>query len=296
MAAIWDWGLDLIRTIQQVQSPALTAFFKIITFTGEEQFFLILLPLVYWCLDARLGRRLAVVFMLSSYLNLSLKDLFGHPRPFELDPVLKLHEASGFGLPSGHAQAAAITWTILAQAVHRSWAWIIAIILIFLVGLSRIYLGVHFPTDVFAGWAIGALVILIYFKFGNSIAVWLNRQKLTSQLIIAIALPLLLLLIYAGYESTAPIAVLLGMGVGFILVNRKISYSASGPFWQRFLRFVSGTMILMVLYFGLKSVFPSQEAASYHMMRFIRYVIVGFWVSFGAPWLFIKIGLVAKKD
>ena len=49
MEAIWQWGIDFIHTIQQVQGPALTAFFKAVTFLGEKEFFLLLLPLVFWC-------------------------------------------------------------------------------------------------------------------------------------------------------------------------------------------------------------------------------------------------------
>ena len=79
MDAIWQWGLGLIHTIQLVHGPALDAFFKAITFLGEEEFFLILLPLVVWCVDFAVGARLAFAFLLSSYVNTGLKDIPSQP-------------------------------------------------------------------------------------------------------------------------------------------------------------------------------------------------------------------------
>jgi len=58
MEAIWQWGIDLIHTIQLVHGPTLDAIFKTITFLGEEEFFLILLPLLLWCVDFTVGARL----------------------------------------------------------------------------------------------------------------------------------------------------------------------------------------------------------------------------------------------
>src|SRR4030042_986686 len=59
MEAIWQWGLDVIHTVQSVHGPVLDTIFKAITFLGEEDFFLILLPLVLWCVDFAFGARLA---------------------------------------------------------------------------------------------------------------------------------------------------------------------------------------------------------------------------------------------
>ncbi|MCK4722360.1 MAG: phospholipid phosphatase, partial [Dehalococcoidia bacterium] len=101
MEALLQWGLDLILAIQQIHGPVLDGIFRAITFMGEEEFYLILLPLLLWCVDFGLGARLGALFLLSSYLNFGLKDLLRQPRPFDLDPSVKLSSAEGYGLPSG---------------------------------------------------------------------------------------------------------------------------------------------------------------------------------------------------
>ena len=112
MDAIWQWGIDLIHTIQLAQGPTLTAFFKAVTFMGEEEFFLLLLPLVFWCVDFAVGVRLALAYLLSVYVNAGLKDILAHPRPFELDPTVQLHDQTGYGLPSGHSQSGPFSMSV----------------------------------------------------------------------------------------------------------------------------------------------------------------------------------------
>lgn len=110
MEALLQWGIDLIAAIQQVHGPVLDGIFHAITFMGEEEFYVLLLPLLFWCVDFGLGARLAILFMLSSYLNPDLKDLFQQPRPYDLDPSVGLSRATGYGLPSGHSQSAVVVW------------------------------------------------------------------------------------------------------------------------------------------------------------------------------------------
>jgi len=295
MEPIWQWGLDFIRAVQLVHGPALDAFFKAITFMGEEEFFLVLIPLIFWCVDFSVGVRLALAFLLSVYLNTGLKDLFAHPRPFELDPSVKLHEATGYGLPSGHAQSAVIAWGNIAAGFHRAWLWVLAVLLMMLIGFSRIYLGVHFPTDVLAGWAVGAVLLATYLGLRPQVSDWLERAGLAVQLTLAVAVPLALLLIHPTVDTVSPMAVLMGMGIGIALIRRVAPFDTSGPLWKCALRFVVGAIGLFVLYFGLKLLFPGEGEPLYLVLRFVRYVLVGLWAGLGAPWLFLRLRLASTR-
>jgi undecaprenyl-diphosphatase len=88
-----------------------------------------------------------------------LKVLVLRPRPHLWPPLVT---QTGYAFPSGHALAAATFYPLLAVEVSRRrpaarpWAWTLALGLAFFVGLGRLYLGVHWPTDVLAGWALGA--------------------------------------------------------------------------------------------------------------------------------------------
>jgi len=295
MDAIWQWGIDLIHTVQLVHGPALDAIFKTITFLGEEEFFLILLPLMFWCVDFAVGVRLAFAFLLSSYVNTGVKDIFAHPRPFDLDPTVKLHDASGYGLPSGHSQSAVVVWGTIAAGFRKTWLWVVAILLMVLIGFSRIYLGVHFPTDVFGGWAIGAIFLAAYLWLEPRVEAWLKKAGLAVQLALSVIVPLALLLLHPTKDAASPMAALMGMGVGFALLMRITSFSAAGPAWQVGVRFLVGMVGMGVLYFGLSAVFPGEGEPLYFALRFVRYALVGLWAGLGAPWLFLKLRLASAE-
>jgi undecaprenyl-diphosphatase len=99
-------------------------------------------------------------------LNVLLKDWFSRPRPDLVPPLLRIDSAS---FPSGHSLLSAVVYltlgALLARLVqpvtHKVYLIAVAFSLAFLVGLSRLYLGVHYPTDVLAGWTIGILWAVI---------------------------------------------------------------------------------------------------------------------------------------
>jgi len=94
-------------------------------------------------------------------MSTALKEIFDRDRP---DIFAHAAHVTSASFPSGHALLSAVVYftlgAIVAEAVERTWLKIyvlaIAILLTVIVGLSRLYLGVHWPTDVLAGWALGA--------------------------------------------------------------------------------------------------------------------------------------------
>ncbi len=296
MEALLQWGLDVIVAIQRFHGPALDSIFRAITIMGQEEFYLLLLPLLFWCVDLGLGARLAILFLLSSYFNTDLKDLFRQPRPFDLDPSVRLFSAEGYGLPSGHAQSAVIVWGSIAAWARKTWFWVVAIGLMVLVGFSRIYLGVHFPTDVLGGWMIGAVLLSLYLVLQPRAETRVVGLSLGKQIFLALALPLALLLIHPVEDAVAPIAALAGLGVGLALRHRSVSIGARGPWRQRAVRFLVGCASVLALYLGLKVVLPGKDSALYLVFRSLRYGLIGVWISLGAPWLFRLLELAPGKE
>ncbi len=286
MEAIWQWGINLIIVIQQAHGPVLDSLFGAITLLGGEQFYLILFPLILWCIDYSFGAVLAVFFMLSDSINVILKGVFQHPRPFELNPGVKLGYEEGYGLPSGHAQLAVTAWGAIAFRVRKVWFSIIAVLLILLIGFSRIYLGVHFPTDVFAGWIIGLILLAVYLAVEAPIERWLSRLNMWLQLLVAVAVPLLLIPLNQSNEAITSAGTLFGIAVGLVFARRYISFSVQGAWWQRVLRFMIGFVVVLALYLGLKAAFPPDGAAYGGVFRFLRYALIGVWLMLGAPYLF----------
>jgi len=294
MDAIWEWGLEVIRTIQQIHGPALDAFFKGVTFMGEAEFFLLLLPAVFWSVDLAVGARMIFAFLLSTYVNNGLKYLIAHPRPPDLDPAVRLASAEGYGLPSGHAQSAVIVWGYLASAFRKTWLWIVALLLILLIGFSRIYLGVHFPTDVLGGWIVGVVFLLAYLALEFRVETWLKRLSLAAQLALTVLVPLVLLLLFHSGDAPKVMGAMLGGGVGLVWLVRAVPFRAAGPLWQRVVRFLVGVVILFVIYFGLKAIFPGEGEPLYLALSAVRYALLGLWMSLGAPWLFLRLRLASS--
>lgn len=299
MNGILAWGLDIVRVIQSMGNPALTAAMKALSFLGSEHAYLLLLPFFYWCVDERKGLKLGFVFFVSSWLNASLKTLWAQPRPYDFDPAVGLAHEKTYGLPSGHAQGSAVFWGVVGSWLRRPRGLLVAAALPLAVGFSRVYLGVHFPTDVFAGWALGLLVLALYAAFGPLAEALFAAASPRVRLIAFAAAALAMNALHR--EDVSFGAVLLGMGAGYVLMRERWSFRASlgasgggASAAERAARYGIGVAALAVLYVGLKALFPGEDSAYYRLFRFLRYGALGFWVSAGAPWLFLRLKLAAQ--
>lgn len=291
----FPWELELIHAVQSFRHPALDVLFKSITTLGNEDFYFLLLPLLLWCVDFAIGARIAVVFLLSTYANVGLKDLFRHPRPFVGDPSVKLYEVEGYGLPSGHAQLSVVIWGSLAHAFKRTRVWVVAGLLAALIGFSRIYLGVHFPTDVLVGWLIGALLLAAYIALHRPIEAWLAEKTISTHLAVVGVLSLTLLLLHITENVASLAGVLLGAGVGIAVLRKHVDYHAGGWLWKRGLRLLLGGAVLLALRFGLQAISPETGEGLQLALRFGRYAILGVWIGLGAPWLFSRLRLTPSE-
>jgi membrane-associated phospholipid phosphatase len=287
-------SLHLIAAMQQIH-PALDLFFQAFTFLGEPQFYVLMLPLLVWCVDVRMGARVGVFLLLSSQLNAVLKELFHQPRPCDFDPRLQLAWFEGYGFPSGHAQFVVAFWGAMAAWARKRWLWVLVGVLSLLVGFSRFYLGVHFPQDIVAGWALGGLSLLVYLAAQPGFERWLAKLELRWQLLLAAGVPLLLFVTAPGKSVATAMGALAGAGVGFVLLRRYVPFSPAGPLWQRIVRFVVGAAVVVPLYVGFSVVSLAEDSWLYLAARFFSFVLLGMWGTLGAPWLF-KVLRLAQAD
>jgi len=315
-------GIEVIRALQSV--GWLEAPMRFFTFLGSENFFLFGLPVVYWCLDAGLGMRIGFILLFSDAFNGIFKLALQSPRPYWVDPQVKaLASETTFGAPSGHAQNATGIWGTAGARSRSNLVWWLAGIVIFLIGLSRMYLAVHYPTDVIMGWMFGGLIVAAFIALWERVAAWLKQRTLVQQLLLSLAVPAFLLLCYglmvyvlrgyaipadwmtnagrAGGDLPAPVSMagaltdagaMFGLALGLIWVRRMGGYQPSGPVWKRLACLVVGVLGVGVLYLGLKLAFPSGESLVGASLRFVRYALLGLWISGGAPWTFAQLGLL----
>lgn len=155
------WELTILNGLQEMRTPFLDAFFKYITLLGEAGIFCIILGLVLlFPKKTRVCGACVLLGLLLDVLicNVTLKPLIGRMRPCWVNPAIKtlIPSPSDYSFPSGHSAACFVTATCIYRN-HRRWG-VFALILASLVGLSRLYLYMHWPTDVLAGAVLGVIL------------------------------------------------------------------------------------------------------------------------------------------
>ena len=157
--------LNILRSLQNIHAPWLDFIMTKITFLGDKGWFWIVVAIALCCFKKT--RRMGLTAMIAMILGLIigngiLKNLIARDRPYWLDEGLRqsllVKELADYSCPSGHTQAS-FAAAVSIFLYNRKWG-AAALALAVLIGFSRLYLGVHFPTDVLFGAALGTLFAL----------------------------------------------------------------------------------------------------------------------------------------
>lgn len=290
MDGLIQWGLGVVQWIQMFRSPLLDQFFLTINFLGDEEFYLLFFPLIFWCFHKAVGYRLAFLFLFSAWANAFLKNVFAAPRPYDVDPKLYAPiKTTGYGIPSGHTQGTLVTWGNLATQLKTRLWWTLAVVIPLFVGIGRMYLGDHFPQDVLAGALIGIVLVAVYAVCEPRVSAWLNaRASLALQLALAAIVPIALAIVFLG-TAAVPLGALFGFGIGLVLEEKYVRFSPRGVWWKQVLKFALGIAIALGLRFALKPLLGDTA-----LMNFARYALIGAWMSLGAPWMFVRARLAGQ--
>jgi len=327
MDAILNFGTDVILFLQSLGSW-LIAPMNFFSLFGNELFFLFIAPALFWCVDATLGMRAGLGLLVSLSTNAILKLAFHAPRPYWYDSrVQPFSSEISFGIPSGHAQNSVVIWSLLANWVNRPLGWVVAVVMILLVSLSRMVLGMHFPSDILAGWLVGGLLVWAILRFEKPILVWLRGRQIAGQVVAVFAASLSLILVGAlvrlalgawtvpagwvelaarapGGEPIDPLSLtglvspagsFFGMALGGILLYQRGWMDARGSLWLRLARFLIGLVGVFIIWYGLDKLFPDGTTIIPLFFRYLRYASVGLWVAYLAPLIFFRLNLATPK-
>lgn len=306
----------------QTQLAFLAPIMRFFTFLGNEDFYLIVMPVFLWIIDYNMGVQLGIIMLLSGGFNTIFKFSLQQPRPYWTDPSIANLDAphNSFGLPSGHSQNAVSLFGMLATWVKQKWLRIILVFVILMVAFSRLFLGVHSLQDIALGLTVGSLIVVITVKFGSSIAGFFEKQTALTRIILGLVVSLAVLSTAAGiaysqrdtfvipeeWKDNATLAghkeelqpydidgiittcgALFGVIAGSIWVNETGGFNANqGVFWKRISRFFVGLIGVLVFWKILGDIFPRSGDFLSHGLRYFRYSLVGFWISGLAPKLF----------
>lgn len=310
----------------QMTIPGIAGAMDAVSFLVTAQFYLLFLPLVIWCYNRSFGIRLLLLLTFCIGVNSALKIFFHSPRPYWVSSDLQAHvPEESFGMPSTHAFSSLVFFGYIGAKLRTWWVWIICIVMIVMMGFARVYLAVHFPTDVLTGWTAGILCLLLFLRYENQAAGWLGKKTMGFQIAVAFAVSLVLFglssfatLSFGSWEvpgiwaRTAfaatgnPISPLsttnafmiaglfFGAGAGAILSNAYGTYRADGKLKQRATRYGMGVIVLILFWTLYEAITPSAGYGAM-LLNYICPAIAGVWITLGAPALFVKCGLMATE-
>jgi membrane-associated phospholipid phosphatase len=150
----------------------LSVFFSAVGYQwGVVPFDIALIVVLAWRRQLREGLFAGLAIVGSALLNLATKQIFARDRPSLWESIAP---ETTFSFPSGHAMGSAtLAWVLLLLVWHTRWRWPVATMVAAFAGavaFSRVYLGVHYPSDILAGWAAASVwtvsVYLLVFRNG----------------------------------------------------------------------------------------------------------------------------------
>ena len=293
----FDWEIDLILWLQTFVNGFTTAFAKFLQICGEEYVLIFVLGLLYWSIDKKLGRRASLAMIGSTLFGTLVKGLVLRRRPYmdhaQIECITAPHKdgdimsvkEQGYSFPSLHSAMAAATYGTIAESTRKKATIALGIIMPLLIGISRPFLGVHYPTDVLVGWVVGILCIFVLggieYKYGYKKAFLVPLVIAASGFFFCTDTEF-----YSGY------GVGLGLFLGFMFEEKYVRFKFCKKWWTHIARPVGGVLTFLIMTVLLK--LPVQHAAweetctAALLYRLFRYTLSTF-VTIGVYPILFKI-------
>lgn len=269
----------ILKFFESIRTPALNKIFMGITQLGSFDFYIIVIPVLFFIVKERSAYRILFRLMFSYVINTILKNTFRLPRPFEEKIEVLFRESGlGYGFPSGHAQNSTVFWLSLYTEFKSLFLLILAIIAVLLISISRLYLGVHFLMDTVGGIVIGIIVLYIYI---------ITLQKPLDKISegkTSLTVPVSIILLIISLFNPLSMGTLFSSTSGLILgtgISKSMNYSMKKGALPLILRILIGMGILILIRFGLKTILGDSL-----FMNIVRYFIMGLWITFISKLIF----------
>jgi len=262
--------------------------FSAISYLGEPVPLIIVILILWYGYDKKFAKNLGLSLLGSYYFSSILKDIFKDPRP-----ATNLDE-TGYGFPSSHAHNAVAAWGYIANEAYNKknkYIPVIAIILIYLISISRVIIGVHDIQDIWGGALLGMLFLTIFILLEPTVSKGINKFNFILKLVLAIVIPIVLfaiaLLAFPATEGAFGLicGAFLGLSCGYLIEGEYIKYNPSElNMKNKIINIAIGIVLTLVLYLGLSLV-----PLDIQIWDFIQYFIITIILVSLLPWLFTKI-------
>ena len=300
-----EWEAQLIEWLQTSLSNA-ADFAKYFDFFGAETGLLILVLVVMFCWKKKAGQKLALIVSCVNLWLPMIKSVVLRPRPYMEYPdrvqLFALSDegaaamdvaAQGYSFPSMHSASIPAVYFWLAKEAKKNWLWIVAGVLTVLVGVSRVVAGMHYPTDVLAGWILGFAMIGVFMLLDR----YVHKEWLYYLILLISAIPGLFYVRTTDYFTA--LGCLIGAVAAFPFERKYVNFKNTRRIPAMLLRVFGAVLIYLVVNKLLKLPFDKQFLAGTSLAAFLirtaRYAIIMFLIMGVYPKAFPLFERVGRK-
>lgn len=302
----FDWEVSLIEWVQNGMGSFGTTLAKMFSFIGGETMSLLLLIIMLFCYKKEAGKRVAMTVLTASIWFPMIKNIVLRVRPYmahkDSIKVLQVVEADadpadiiqqGFSFPSGHGATAVSLFGSIGRELRKRWMWTLAVVMPLLIGLSRIAVGVHYPTDVLAGWAVGLAAI----GFNMLLVKYVKKEWVRYAILLALTVPGIFWCTSRDYFTA--LGLLIAATVAFPYEKKYVQFKDTRNIWAMILRAAGSFAIYFALNTLLKMPFSKEwldsgELAA-NLVRTARYAVILFIIIGVYPRVFPAFEKIGKK-
>ena len=275
------------------------------TFFGEELVLILVLGFIYWCYDKKFGEYLGINLIFALIWNTMIKNIVVRRRPYfdnaeveclkAVDSGEDIYDisAQGYSFPSGHSTNSIILYGLIGKNMKKPFLRAVAFAIPLFVGISRICLGVHYPTDVVAGWVLGGISMLAVSFLQRKI----KDKRILYGIILVTSLPGCLFCRSNDYYSC--LGIMIGFFAGSLFEEKFVKFENTRNAIRVIIRMVCGVAVFAVINSVLKTLFSDEFLSSAtngaYAFRTLRYAVSVFAIIGLYPIIFKKCDRIFVK-
>ena len=300
------WEVKLIESIQSLikAAPFLKTVFSFFTMLGESTPIVLIIMFVYLCINKKIGIKIAINSLVAMGVVSMVKNVFKRIRPYSVNESIEcyktvekgydIHDMSkqGFSFPSGHSAISSSVFQSVYLERKDKVTLIVGILIVFAICLSRIALGVHYPTDVLVGLFIGFTTPVILDKLD----LLLNKKVYYLAIILFSSIGIFYC---KSNDYYSVLGLLLGFCSGDLFEEKYVQFENTHNIIKMILRIAGAAVIFLGISSLLKMPFSTETLEAHNLFAYLyrvfRYAISSFTVIGLYP-ILIKKNIFKLKD